>query len=639
MGNDAFILRMALATALAGQGMVVGLGYNNARLAGEAPAMDSWAYWAIHGFLIFTVIAAVLLIGKTLALESIRAFFRLRITVEALFVLSLLGALVGSLIATFTGSASVYYEVVVVVLLIYSMGKRMGKIHRERAHAAIQSMRRTFSHAWKLNSLNSAPVNTPVEKLRKGDLILIPPGEPVPAGGTIEEGSGYIRETAITGELVPVRKSAGEYVAAGCWSVDGRLTLKIDDDNQHGILHNLLNTVENARQHPSRLQEQADRITRYFVPFVALVSAATFGYWFLTAGIWWEALFNSMAVLLVACPCALGLAMPVGLARGLYRISQFGLHSRSGRLLDGLATTDLIVFDKTGTLSEESLLLQKQVFLDPWKDQAALLQSMIASLESHNRHPIAQALQQIGPADLPIANYQMIPGKGIEGQVNGRFLQIMECEAFSPEIQQAFPQTESTEIDPDRRKTIAVCCDGQPAAIFDFGESWREDLHPTLDELTQSGIQYRILTGDRHFQSDAFPENTVEAGLLPSEKSERIREWILRHPQLIYIGDGINDAAAMAEAPHSIAMENAASLTHATAHGWLVGHQLQPLIASIQFARKLRHRLYGNMRYALIYNIIGIGLAAAGKLHPVVAALIMVVSSAAVTWRALKTSD
>lgn len=636
MGKDAFILRMAITTALAGQGMVVGLGYNNARLAGEAPAMDSWAYWAIHGFLIFTVIVAILLLGKTLAMESLRAFFRLRITVEALFVLSLTGALVGSLIATFTGAASVYYEVVVVVLLIYSMGKRMGKIHRERAQAAVQSMRRSFSHAWKVDSPTSTPVNTPVEKLRQGDLILIPPGEPVPAGGMIQEGSGYIRETAITGELVPVRKSVGDYIAAGCWSVDGRLTLKIEDDRQEGIFHNLLHTVENARQHPSRLQEQADRITRYFVPFVASVSAATFAYWFLTAAIWWEALFNSMAVLLVACPCALGLAMPVGLARGLYRISQFGIHSRSGRLLDGLATTDLIVFDKTGTLSEEALQLKDQIFVGPWKSQVEQLPSMIASLESHNHHPIARALQQIGSNDLPVSDYQMIPGKGIEGEVNGHFLQILEWDAFAPEIQQRFPQNESPEKNPDRRKTIAVCCDGKPAALFTFAESWRQDLHSTLDELKQSGIQYRILTGDRHFQSDAFPEGSVEAGLLPDEKCARIREWSHQHPQLIFVGDGVNDAAAMAEAPHSIAMENAASLTHATAHGWMVGNKLQPLVASIQYARSLRNRLYGNMRYALIYNIIGMGLAAAGKLHPVVAALIMVVSSAAVTWRAVK---
>jgi P-type E1-E2 ATPase len=212
----------------------------------------------------------------------------------------------------------------------------------------------------------------------------------------------------------------------------------------------------------------------------------------------------------------------------------------------------------------------------------------------------------------------------------------MEWDAFPPEIQQAFAQEESAAENTASRKAIAVCCDGNPAAIFTFGESWRQDLHPTLDELTQSGIQYRILTGDRHFQSDAFPEGTIEAGLLPAEKCERIRDWSRKHPQLIYVGDGINDAAAMAEAPHSIAMENAASLTHATAHGWIVGNKLQPLVASIQFARKLRNRLYGNMRYALIYNIVGMGLAAAGKLHPVVAALIMVVSSAAVTWRALK---
>ncbi|MCC5834956.1 MAG: cation-translocating P-type ATPase [Opitutales bacterium] len=634
--RDRFVFKLAICLALAGQGMVVGLGYNNARLAGEGPTPFGAAYWGIHGFLIFTVVVALLLFGRTLLVETWNNLSRGRISVESLFMLSLLGAFTGSVIATATAAASVYYEVVVVVLLIYSLGKWMGRIQRDKARGAVSSLRSVFSVASRIQT-DGASERVSVNRIRIGEQIQVQPGEPIPLDGRILIGEAYIRETALTGELNPVSRAAGDAVQAGSWSVDGDLRIEVGrDQSGRRALDRMLEMVESARQSPSQLQQQADRIMVWFVPLVALVSLATLLFWLWLQPIWWVALFNSMAVLLVACPCALGLAMPVGLARGLYALSQLGIHSRSGRLLDALATTDRIVFDKTGTLSEEELEARTVHFSADWQARQRELLDTLASLEGISQHPVARALAKLrkGPRK-EVEEFHEFPGKGVEGRVEGLRIRAGEPSWFGAETRDWMQSRTTTNSGGKGKKQILVSVNDQPAALVLLEEAWRSDTLSALEELKQLGIRCDVLTGDPQ-QAAGLPAGLpIESGLLPEAKAERVRSWKTEHPRLVYVGDGINDAAAMAEAPVSIAMANAAPLTQSTSDALLMGAKLEPLILGIRQSRKIRNRLQGNMTYALIYNVFGMGLAAAGMLHPVVAALIMVVSSAWVSWRAL----
>lgn len=634
--RDRFVFKLAICLALAGQGMVIGLGYNNARLAGEGPTPFGIAYWGIHGFLILTVVVAMVLFGKDLLVETWNNLKQARISVEALFTLSLMGALVGSLIATVTAAASVYYEVVVVVLLIYSLGKWMGRIQRDKARGAVASLRSTFAAASLLKP-DGGHQRIPAGQVRIGQRILVRPGEPIPLDGKIVHGNGYVRETALTGELSPVPRNEGDTIQAGSWSVDGVFQIEVAASQTGRLaLDRMLEMVENARQAPSHLQQQADRITTWFVPLVASVSTATLLLWLWLQPVWWVALFNSMAVLLVACPCALGLAMPVGLARGLYSLSQMGIHSRSGRLLDALATTDRIVFDKTGTLSEEELEASSVIFSDKWQSSKDEFLNALASLEAVSEHPVARTLTGLNRGSLkPVTDFLEHPGKGVEGTVAGLRIRAGEPSWFGSAAESWMQQQLDKLSGYLGKKRILVSAGGEPAAVILLEEAWRADVAEALDELQKLGIRCNVLTGDPQ-QTRGLPADlSVETGLLPEEKAERVRLWKSEHPRLVYIGDGINDAAAMAEAPVSIAMANAAPLTQSTADGILMGAKLEPLILGIRQSRKVRQRLQGNMTYALVYNVFGMGLAAAGMLHPVVAALIMVVSSAWVSWRAL----
>lgn len=634
--RDRFVFKLAICLALAGQGMVVGLGYNNARLAGEGPTPFGVAYWGIHGFLIFTVAVAMLLFGRTLLGETWRNLSAGRITVESLFMLSLLGAFTGSLIATATAAASVYYEVVVVVLLIYSLGKWMGRIQRDKARGAVASLRSTFAVASREGS-DGTSQRVPVHQIRIGEHIRVQPGEPIPLDGRILAGDGYVRETALTGELNPVSRSPGDTVQAGSWSVDGELQIEISaGQSGRQALDRMLETVETARQSPSQLQRQADRIMVWFVPLVALISVATLLAWLWLQPIWWVALFNSMAVLLVACPCALGLAMPVGIARGLYALSQLGIHSQSGRLLDALATTDRIVFDKTGTLSEEELEARTVCLSADWEPRKQDLLDALASLEAISQHPVARALASLrkGPRKA-VEAFTEHPGKGVEGIVDGLRIRVGEPAWFGDSAASWMQDLLGPKHRHPGKKQILATVDGHPAAAILLEEAWRADTISLLEELQKLDIRCDVLTGDPQQAAGLPAELSIESGLLPEEKAERVRSWKTQHPRLVYVGDGINDAAAMAEAPVSIAMANAAPLTQSTSDGLLMGSKLEPLILGIRQSRKIRQRLQGNMLYALVYNIFGMGLAAAGLLHPVVAALIMVVSSAWVSWRAL----
>jgi heavy metal translocating P-type ATPase len=624
----AFGFRIGIALALAGQGMVFGLGYNNALQAGEAPPYGSVIYWMLHGALAVSALAVAALLGGPLLRETRQALRQRRLSVEALFVLSAAGALVGSVISSVTGTGSVYYEVVSIVLCVYAIGKQIGALQKGRVGEAVAAFRNAFDHAVIRGSDGQRQV-VPVGALGASSRVLIRPGDPIPVDARIVSGGGYLRETALTGEPAPVRRGPGERVLAGTWSVDGNLELAPETDAPRTI-DQILELLDRAPAHPSRLQESADRLMRLFVPLVSLTSAATFlGWLLLSSAPWWDALFNAMAVLLVACPCALGLAMPAGIWAGLFHLSQRGLVGRHGHLLDSLAECTTVVFDKTGTLSHFKLGADTRHLQCEGCDHDRLL-AEIASLARASHHPVSEALGELADSPLPVHDLEVFPGAGIGGRVDGVRLLVGEVGLLQ---RQGIPLPQCLPESPG--KPVAVARNGTYAGLLFLTEVLRDSAEATLEALAGMGCACRILSGDPSPSHTGIGGVAVEGGLSPAQKAERVRQAGKQSGPVLFVGDGVNDLPAMQAAQAALAIDLGAALATEFADGLLVDGRVGSLPAAIRHARRLKRRLRGNLLFALCYNLFGMALAAAGILHPVVAALLMVGSSAIVSWRAL----
>jgi Cu+-exporting ATPase len=612
--------------------MVFSLGLNLAMRSGEGPAFGSWVYWLVHGSLAASAVGVLFLLGGPLFGELGRAFRYRRWSVEALFVLSAFGAFTGSLITSLTGKGSVYYEVVSIVLSVYAIGKQIGALQKGKLARAIADFREQHQRARILGADNT-PSWKAVDQLTGSERVLVLPGEAISVDGILLEGQGYIRETALTGEPAPVTRTAGDRVRAGTWSLDGRFIVS-PIINEERTIDRILGLLEQARRRPGHLQESADRLMRAFVPFVSLVALGTFAGWlFLGSGQWWEALFNAMAVLLVACPCALGLAMPSGIWAGLYHLGERGLIGRSGRLIDALGRARTVIFDKTGTLT----LYDPKADLSALKPNAMSRDSvleLLAALARESHHPVSEALGEMVAEEAipPVESVQVFPGEGLQGRVRGHEVLLGE---FSF-LQRMGIRGLGAEKATGKGKPIHVALDGNSAGCLHLTEHLRDGSEACLEALRKLGLSVRIFSGDATPQFPHIGGVPVEGGLSAEDKAARIEQLPESGDRVLFIGDGVNDVLAMEASEASIAVDIGTRLATEFADGILLNAHLEALPGAVRTARRILQGLRGNMRFALLYNGVGMALAAAGVLHPVVAALLMVGSSVLVSTRALR---
>lgn len=608
--------------------MIFSLGYNNARALGEAPAFGSIVYVALHGTLIVLSLAVCLILGRPLLREFMEAVGRRRITVEALFVLSASGALAGSLVSTLAGSGSIYYEVVAIVLCVYAIGKQIGALQKGRVGDAVAALRHSFDTA-RVRANGEGPHEIPVADLRPEHVVLVGPGEPIPIDGSVMDGNGYVRETPLTGEPSPVPRHPGDPVLAGTWSVDGNFAIQ-PDLSRARRLDPILEVIDEAPRAPSRLQETADRLMQVFVPLVSSVSGATFTGWLIFADVpWWEALFNAMAVLLVACPCALGLAMPTGIWAALFHLGQRGIIGRHGYLLDTLSGCTTVIFDKTGTLTRFEPVCECH-FPGLGEAEEGRLCDEVASLCGTSPHPVSKAIATLSKASLPVGDFGLHPGLGLSGRVGAAHLLVGE-----PNLLEMHGIPLRGSHTGYSGKPVHIARNGRHLGWLLLREELRDSAMPTLESLRKLGCGLVILSGD----PSSVPEIgtvPVEGGLSPEDKAQRVRALSDAGERVLFVGDGINDVPAMEASMGALAIDLGSALATEFADGVLIGGEVAALPTAIRKARHLHHHLRGNLLFALSYNVVGMALAAAGLLHPVVAALLMVGSSLVVSLRALR---
>jgi len=652
-------LRIGAGLAVAGQTMVFSLAVN-------LSPPDGTTYWIVHAGLILSAAAVLAFLGGDLIRSALDAVRQWRINIDLLFLITLAGAFAGSLIATFTHRGAVYYEVVAILIVVHTAGKMLGARSRIAALRAVDQTRERFDSCI-VRRADGSLITRSVHELSAADLVIVSPGGPITVDGEIVAGRGYVQETSMTGEWRPASHGPGDSVFAGTYSIDGSFEIRPGVGPRR--LDGVLAAVAGARIAPSRLQQQADRLVAWFLPFVVVVSAATFVVWMLRAP-WDRALFNAMAVLLVACPCAAGLATPVAVWGGLARLASFGVVARTGDFLDALARCDVVCLDKTGTLSTDAPAVRDWRFEPEFRGRARWLELAVAAAEEGLAHPIATALcNVIRDKSLRVVERRIEPGLGVVALVEdeaGRPVEIRVGEWSLGETHRAIraglpdavvgtrPTTvadamagrvgaqqrtaDKSDPCPDiTGKAVFVFVAGAHAATIELQETWREGVDAALQELKVLGVEVAILTGDASSPAAQFPGVLLRPGMTPADKHDYVEELVSSGRSVLFVGDGVNDAAAMSAAQSSIAMQAGADLAHAAAMAVFTGSDLRFLPRAIAVARAARRNIRVNLRFAAAYNITGMAFAAAGVLHPVVAALLMVGSSAFVSVNALRT--
>ncbi len=601
-------MRVAFAGLVAAQSMIFGLAVNLSPPEGSTRAI-------LHAVLALSAIAAFLLVGLPLLHTALEAARQSRIVFEQLFLAGIFGAFAASLVSTLTGTGHVYYEVVAILLAIYTFGRLLGDRRRSEAIESAQKLGQEFDTCERIGP-DGRRSRIAVAEVRAGDAVLVSAGAGIPVDGVVIDGSAFVNEAALTGEPFPVVKRAGDAVCAGSHSTDGALQIRVTRTARQ--LDAILARVADARQRPSHLEREADRLVAWFLPTVLAVAALVFAFWTWRSG-WTAGLFNALAVVLVACPCSMGLATPIGIWSALADLAKRGIVAHDSDLVERLAAIDAAVFDKTGTLGEPALDLVDFVAA-PDADRSLLLRE-VAALEAASRHPIAQAFREHHRGEIA-RDIRMLPGIGIAGRVGEIDLQIRNSAdggaALASQLRQLSPASH----------TLYILRAGALAGAALLRERLRASAVETISALEAQGIPCMVLTGDRN---NAHGLTNLHAGLSPLEKVARMRECA-RRP--LFVGDGINDAPAMAEAHASLCIAGGSAVALETAMGEV--HDLREIPRAIARCRAAVRTIRQNLLFAATYNFVGIALAAAGMLHPVAAALLMLASSFTVSWRALR---
>ncbi len=629
--NDYTWFQIGICAVVAGQSMVWSLAVNLSEIA-----LYSIPYFAIHGVLLLSAIAVLVIAGRPLFSAAWKQILKVRLGIESLFLISLLGALGGSVYASFTGTGKIYYEVIAIVLLIYTFGSRLGRISRNKALAEIHKLREQFDFADVLQS-NGDTRRLSIRDIQAGDQVVVKAGQPISLDGIILEGRGFIKETPITGEPNPVSKSKGEAVQAGTWSVDADFTIQVTSADER-LLDKITQEIEQTiTSTKSEHQLIAERWIHYFVILVTTIAAISGLFWSINVDLT-QGWLTSMAVLLIACPCALGLATPLAIWSGIWKLSNLGIVSRDSRIIDSLANTRHVFFDKTGTLTKPDVAeLRFEYIANPYlSDESAI--TLSKTLEKDIPHPISQAFDKLDgntelPENLGILSKRWVAGFGVEAQIQiGARIHFIKLGSYDWAVEASRKG--------GAKSSLALSIDDELCGQFEITEQLRPGIAKLFNELREKGIRCSILTGDSKPAWQTLEGVAVQSGLNPLEKAQQVEESADLGYYPLYVGDGINDLNAMNRSASSIALaDSAASVTTSNATAVLIGNHLSTLVRAIQFAKSIQKTLRSNILIAVSYNLIGITLAVTGNLHPIAAALIMVLSSLLVTFRAIVTTE
>ncbi len=625
--KSAALRRLAIAGVGAMQVMMIAV----ALYASAAHGMDANLKLFLRWVSLFIATPVIVYAAKPFFIGLWRDLKLRRLGMDVPVALAIGAAFSASAWATITRHGEIYFDSVTMFTFFLLAGRFLEMSARHRAGQAAEELVKLIpAMATRVNADNQQEV-IPVSELQPDDIVLIKPGESVPADGISLGGISSVDESLLTGESIPITKLEGDQLIGGSVNIESSLHMRVQHVGQDTVLASIQRLLDRAQSEKPRLAELADRVAGYFVA-VLLVFAVAVGVY------WWqvqphEAFWIVISVLVVTCPCALSLATPVALTAATGRLTRDGILTTRGHALETLARVTDVVFDKTGTLTRGKLMLE-QVQLLAETDETTCLQVAMA-LERHSEHPLAKAILAYNTEleALRAEQVQATPGQGLRGIVAGETYFIGNPDFIAQSLNLSLEQSHD-------QTTVMLANSQQVLAVFSFSDQLRSGVVEAIAGLKQKGCRVHLFSGDRQ----AVVRRTAQeigidhavGEMTPADKLAQLHALQEGGAVVAMVGDGVNDAPVLAGAQVSLAMGSGTQIAQASADMVLLSEDLGQLVDAIQAARMTRRIIRENLTWAVVYNLIALPLAAAGWVAPWMAAIGMSVSSLAVVINALR---
>jgi len=551
------------------------------------------------------------------------------------------------------GAVHVYFEAATVILTLVLMGQVLEARAHSKTNSAVKELLKIAPNK-AVRVVDGTEEEVAIDKIEKGDILRVKPGEKIPVDGVITEGNTTVDESMISGEPIPVDKTQDDKVSSGTINGNQSFLMKAEKVGSETLLSQIIHMVNDASRSRAPIQKLADTVSGYFVPVVVIISVITFAVW----AIWGPepayvfALVNAIAVLIIACPCALGLATPMSIMVGVGKGAQNGVLIKNAEALEKLDKVDTLIVDKTGTITEGKPSVEKiGVFASNFSENEVL--HFIASLNSASEHPLAVATVKYGKqqkVDISkTENFSAVTGKGVEGSVDGKKLALGNAKMmeYANATISADMQAEAQSFQKQGKTVSYLAISGEVAGYVVIGDKVKANSAKAIKALQDKGIAVIMLTGDNHDTAQAVANELnladFKAEMLPEDKLKEVTKLQQQGKVVAMAGDGINDAPALAKSDVGIAMGTGTDVAIESAMITLVKGDLQGIVKAKNLSHAVMRNIKQNLFFALIYNTLGIPIAA-GLLYPffgillspMIAALAMSFSSVSVIANALR---
>ena len=543
------------------------------------------------------------------------------------------------------GDVPVYFEAAAVIIVLVALGQVLELRARRRTTGALKALLGLAPKTARIVRNDNLEEEIPLDRVEAGQRLRVRPGEKVPVDGEVLEGSTSVDESMVTGEAIPVEKRAGDWVIGGTINGTGAVLMEAKRVGQDTMLAQIVRMVSEAQRSRAPIQRVADVVAGYFVPVVVLGAAVTFGVW---ASIGPEprlvyALVNAVAVLIIACPCALGLATPMSIMVGMGRGATAGVLIKNAEALERLEKVNMLVVDKTGTLTEGKPVLRSIVPAPGWSE-ADLLQ-LAASVERVSEHPLAAAIvagaRERGLSLGEVGEFRSQTGEGVEGQVDGKVVALgnrlfLERDMGVPSKQLLELNKQGDALRKEGQTVVLVAVDAQPAGLIGVIDPIKGATAEAVDALKREGLNIVMVTGDHRQTAEAAARHLglrdVQAEVLPEHKHQIVKQFQKTGHVVAMAGDGINDAPALAEADVGIAMGTGTDVAMESADMTLVKGDLRGVVRARILSKAMMKNIRQNLFFAFVYNSLGVPVAA-GVLYPFLGLLLSpIVASVAMTF-------
>jgi Cu+-exporting ATPase len=549
------------------------------------------------------------------------------------------------------GQIDVYFEPAAVIVALVLLGQVMELRARSQTSSAIRALLGLAPKTAKRLDDKGGEADVPLDQVVVGDRLRVRPGEKVPVDGTVLEGHSSVDESMISGEPIPVEKDKDSKVTAGTVNGTGGFVMRAEHVGADTLLSQIVKMVSEAQRSRAPIQRLADRVSSYFVPAVIIAAIVTFAVWFLAGPQprFAHALVNAVAVLIVACPCALGLATPMAIMVGTGRGARAGILIRNAEALEIFGKVDTLIIDKTGTLTEGKPKLSS-VVPQPGIGESDLLQ-FVASLERSSEHPLAAAIVKGAEARnlvlADVAGFNSVTGMGVTGTVFGKQIAVGNAALLSGlSIDPAPLLDQAEELRKQGQTVMLVALDGNAAGIVGVADPIKESTPDTIRELRAAGLSVIMVTGDNATTAKAVADKLgieFQADVLPQTKAEVVKEYQRKGAVVAMAGDGVNDAPALAQADIGVAMGTGTDVAMEAGGITLLKGDLRGILRARHLSKSTMHNIRENLFFAFVYNAVGVPLAAGVLfpvfgllLNPMIAAAAMSFSSVSVIANALR---